>query len=57
MPLGVAAFGDAVGDFGDFENRVGFGLDAFELAGAVERRDPLAEIVEGQRIPLCDRRL
>ena len=56
--LGIAALGHAVGDFGNFENRVGFGLDALELARAIERCDPLAEVVEGQRIPLCcDRRL
>jgi hypothetical protein len=42
-------FADAVGDFGDFEDGVDFGLDAFEFAGAVEGGDPLAEVVEGQR--------
>ena len=52
VPLGVAAFGDAVGDFRNLENRIGFGLDALQFAGAVERGDPLAEVVEGQRIPL-----
>jgi hypothetical protein len=40
---------DAVGDLGDFEDRVDFGFDAFEFAGAVEGGDPLAEVVEGQR--------
>jgi hypothetical protein len=50
-------FGDAIGDFGDLKNRVGFGLNALQLAGAIERGDPLAEVVEGQRIPLCERRL
>jgi hypothetical protein len=45
-------FGDAVGDFGDLKNGIGFGLDALQLAGAIERCDPLAEVVEGQRIPL-----
>jgi hypothetical protein len=48
---------DAVGDFRNFKNRVGFGLNALQLARAIERGDPLAEVVEGQRIPLCDRRL
>jgi hypothetical protein len=55
--FGIAAFGDAVCDFGNFENRTGFGLDPFELTRAVERRDPLAKVVEGQGVPLCDRRL
>ena len=45
-------FADAVGDLGDFEDGIGFGLDAFEFAGAVEGGDPLAEVVEGQRILL-----
>jgi hypothetical protein len=26
------------------------GLNAFELAGAIERGDPLTEVVEGQRV-------
>jgi hypothetical protein len=43
------AFADAVGDFGDFQDGVDFGLDAFEFAGAVEGGDPLTEVVEGQR--------
>ena len=37
-------------DFGDFQNRVNFGLDALQFAGAVESRDPLAEIIERQRL-------
>jgi hypothetical protein len=36
-------------DFGDFEDGVDFGLDAFEFAGEVKGGDPLAEVVEGQR--------
>jgi hypothetical protein len=48
-------FGDAVGDFGDLKDGVDLGLDALQLAGAFERGDPLAEVVEGQRIPLCER--
>jgi hypothetical protein len=48
----IAALGDAIGDFGNFQNRVDFGLNMLQLAGAVQRRDPLAEVVEGQRIPL-----
>ncbi len=59
--LGIAALRHAVGDFGNLENGVSFGLNALEFAGAVQRRDPLAKIVEGQRIPLWvtqyDRRL
>jgi hypothetical protein len=55
--LVIAAFRDAIGDFGDLKNGVGFDSNALQLAGAFERRDPLAEVVEGQRIPLCDRRL
>jgi len=39
---------DAICDFGDFENRINFGLNAFQLAGAVEGGDPLTEVVEGQ---------
>ena len=38
---------DAVGDLGDFEDGVGFGAD-FQFAGAVERRDPVAQVVVGQ---------
>ena len=41
-------FADAVGDFGDFEDGVDFGLDALEFAGAVESGDPLAKVIEGQ---------
>jgi len=42
------AFADAVSNLGDFENRIGFGTDFAEFAGAVERGDPVAEIVIGQ---------
>jgi hypothetical protein len=41
-------FGDAVGDFGDLQDRVGFGANAFEFSSAVERSDPVAQIVVGQ---------
>src|SRR5437660_766573 len=51
----VATLGDTVGNLRDLKNWVGFGVDALELARAIERCDPLAEVVEGQRIPLCDR--
>src|SRR5579859_971735 len=50
-------FRDAVGYFGNLENGIGFGLNALEFTGAVQGGDPLAEVVEGQRVPLCDRRL
>jgi hypothetical protein len=46
--LATFQFADAVGDFGDFENGIDLGLDAFEFAGAVERGDPLTEVIEGQ---------
>ena len=52
--FGVATLGDAIRDFGYLENRVGFGLDALQLARAIKRCDPLPEVVEGQRSPLCD---
>ena len=55
--LSVAALGNAVCNLGDFKNRIGFRLDALQVAGAVERRNPLAKVVKGQRRPLCDRRL
>jgi hypothetical protein len=54
--FGIATLGDAIRDFGNFQNRVDFGLDAPELARAVKRCDPLAEVVEGQRIPLWGER-
>ena len=54
--FGIATLGDAVSDFSNLKDRVGFGLNALELTGAVERCDPLAEVVEGQRFPLCDDR-
>jgi hypothetical protein len=46
--LGIATLRDPVGNLGNLENRVGFGLNALELARAIERCDPLAEVVEGQ---------
>src|SRR5258708_11124210 len=36
-PHMVYGFADAVGDFGDFQDRIDFGVDAFEFAGTVER--------------------
>jgi hypothetical protein len=42
-------FADAVGDFGDFQDGIDFGSDAFEFTGAVEGGDPLSEVVEGQK--------
>jgi hypothetical protein len=46
---GDGSFAYTICDFRDFQNRVDFGLDALEFAGAVEGGDPLAEVVEGQR--------
>src|SRR3954453_15812409 len=40
--------GYAICDFGHFENGINFGLNALQLAGAVEGGDPLPEVVEGQ---------
>ncbi len=50
-------FADAVGDFGDFEYRVDFGANFFEFAGAVERGDPVTQVVVGQEFPRCETRL
>jgi hypothetical protein len=43
-------FADSVGNFGDLKDRIDFGLNTLEFAGAVECGDPLAEVVEGQRL-------
>ena len=43
-----AGFADAVGDLGDFEDRVSFGTNFAKLAGTVERGDPVAKIGVGQ---------
>ena len=40
-----------VGDLGDFQHRIDFGLDALQFAGAVERGDPVAKVVVGQCLP------
>ena len=53
----ISTLRNPVGDFGDFENRVGFGADAFQFAGAFERLDPVAQIVVGQMSSGNDRRL
>jgi hypothetical protein len=45
---GACTFADAIGDFRDFENGIDFGLDAFQFAGAVKSRNPLAEVVKRQ---------
>ncbi len=55
IAFGIATLRDAVGDFSDLKDGVGFGLNALQLASAVERGDPLAKVVEGQRLPLFDR--
>ena len=35
------ALGDAVGDLGDLQDGIDFGLDFLQFAGAVERGDPV----------------
>jgi hypothetical protein len=44
-----AHLADTVGDFGDFEDGVDFGADLFQFTSAVERSDPGAQIIVGQR--------
>ena len=39
---------DAVGDFGDLQDGVDFGTDLFQFAGAVERGDPITQVIVGQ---------
>ena len=46
--LSISAFRNAIGNFGDFENRVRFGADALQFARTVERFDPVPQIVVGQ---------
>src|SRR5437762_3270292 len=41
-------FGDAVGDLGDFENRIHRSLDALQFACALQRRDPVSKVRVGQ---------
>jgi hypothetical protein len=48
--FGITAFRDAIRDFGDLKYGIDFGLDALQFASALECGDPLAEVVEGQRI-------
>jgi hypothetical protein len=38
----------AIGNFGDFENRVGFSADALKFSGAVECGDPFTKVGVGQ---------
>ena len=47
--LGGAAsgFGDAVGDLGDFEDRIYFGAHPAQLARSVEGGDPISEVAIG----------
>ena len=40
--MSIGALADAVRDFGDFEDGIGFGLDSLQFAGAVESGDPVA---------------
>src|ERR1700727_413206 len=56
--LVVAALGNPIRYFGDLKNLISLGLYALEFARAVERGDPLAKVVEGQKdSSLFDRRL
>ena len=48
--LGIATLRNPVSDLSNLENGIGFGVDAFQLAGALQRCDPLAKVVERQRI-------
>ena len=43
--------GDAVGDFGNFQNGIALGLDALEFAGAIQGGDPFSKVVVGQAEP------
>ena len=40
--------GDAVGDLGDLQDRIGFRLDALQFSRLVERGDPFPQVVIGQ---------
>ena len=53
----IAALGDAVRDLGNLQYRVYFRADAFQFPSAVERLDPISQIVVGQNSSRDDRRL
>ena len=44
----LPALAHAVGDLGDFEDWIYFGADFLQFAGAVERGDPVSQVVVGQ---------
>src|SRR5215475_3167514 len=44
----ILALAYAVCDFCYLQNRVSFGTNLLQLAGAVERRNPVAQVVVGQ---------
>src|SRR6202795_844950 len=46
--FGGAALANAVSDLGAFQDRVRFAADLAQFAGAVERGNPVAEVVVGQ---------
>ena len=46
------ALRNTISNLGDFENRIDFSANLLQFAGAVERRDPLTQVVVGQRAPL-----
>jgi hypothetical protein len=50
-------FGDTIGDFSDLEDGIYFGVNSFEFAGAVESRNPGAQIIVGQEVPPSLQRL
>ena len=41
----------AVGNFSDFEDGIYFGANCFQFAGALQRRDPIPQIIVGQNLP------
>jgi hypothetical protein len=45
----AAGLGDAVGDLGDLQHRVGRGADAKEFAGGVQRLDEGRQVVKRHR--------
>src|SRR5208282_4049507 len=52
-----STFRNPIGNFRNFQNWVRFGADALEFSGAVERLDPVPQIVVGQDSSPDDKRL
>ena len=42
--------GDAVGNLGDLQNGIGFGLDALQFSGLFQRGNPFPQVLIGQRL-------